>query len=180
MRLIKPISEYYQQESERLIYRAFQEGDVDSFLPFFDREDYMKFLAQDISIPARERAETWINRQIQRQNEGEYGQLAVIEKATGEFIGVGGIIARNWDGKEDYEMTYSLIPAFWGKGYARELVQHFIEFSKENLPVESVISMIHPENIASQKVAFANGLKLDGKWQFLDIPVNIYRVSLDK
>ena len=174
--MIQPAENYYSHTSERLEFRAFSERDSSYFLPFFDRDDYQEYLAQDITIPGNERAETWIKRQMQRQEEKEFGQLAVIEKATGEFIGVGGIIGREIDGREEYEITYSLLPAFWGKGYARELALHFIQYAKENLAIKSVISLIHPENVASIRVAKANGLELDGEWQFMHIPVQIFRL----
>lgn len=178
--MIQPADNYYVQSSERLVFRSFTEMDSVAFLPFFDRDDYQRFLAQDISIPAKERSETWIQRQMQRKAERQFGQLAILEKATGEFIGVGGIIAReNVNGAEEYEITYSLIPAFWGKGYARELALHFIHFAQENLPIKSVISLIHPENAASIGVAEANGLKRDGEWNFMGMPVLIYRLTFD-
>lgn len=176
--MIRPAKNYYSHSSDRLEFRSFSDEDVTAFLPFFDRDDYQKYLAQDISIPAIERATEWINRQLQRQEELQFGQLAVIEKSTGKFIGVGGIIGRNnINGAEEYEITYSLIPEFWGKGYARELALHFIRFAKENLPIKSVISLIHPENNASIRVAESNGLALDGESEFMGMPVLIYRLN---
>lgn len=182
MPTVKPLENYYQQESERLIFRSFESGDIERWLPFFDQDDYQRFLAQDISIPGIERATKWINRQIERKEIGVHGQLAIIEKETGKFIGVGGIIGRDdelKDGEQDYEITYSLLPEFWGKGYARELALHFINYAKENILVDSVMSWIHPENEASKNVARANGLKHDGDTTFMNMPIQVWRIHFD-
>lgn len=161
-----------------MIFRALTLDDVNPWTPFFDRDDYMPFLGQDITLPGANRSKVWIERQIQRKNEEVYGQLAIIEKASGKFIGVGGIIQREIDGKEELEITYSLLPVFWGNGYARELAKHFMDYALETNEVKSVISMIHPENEASIKVALSNGLTLDGTSEFMGIPVEIYRYSI--
>lgn len=178
MRITKPKTNYYEQASDRLLYRSLTLDDIPRWIPFFDRDDYMRFLGQDIEKSAEERSTMWIERQIQRKNDGVYGQLAVIEKSTGDFIGVGGIILREIDDKEELEITYSLMPSVWGKGYARELAKHFIEYAKATNQVESVISMIHPENEASKRVAFANGLELSGEAEFMGFAVEVYRVGV--
>ncbi len=175
MSITKPTPNYYEQASDRLLFRSLTPDDIPLWIPFFDRDDYMRFLGQDVNEPAAVRSQVWIDRQIQRQAEGQYGQLAIIEKASGKFIGLGGIIHRELYDKDELEITYSLLPEFWGKGYARELAKHFMDYAKATNEVTSVISMIHPENEASKKVAFANGLVLSGTAKFLGIPVEIYR-----
>lgn len=175
MSIIKPKTTYYKQASDRLLFRSLTVDDIPLWVPFFHRDDYMPFLMQDISLPAEERAQTWIERQIQRENEEQYGQLAVLEKSSGRFIGVGGVIHRELNGKDELEITYSLLPEFWGNGYARELAKLFIEHVRTNSDATSVISLIHPENNASINVAKANGLQLDGKATFMDVPVDVYR-----
>lgn len=173
----KPKTTYYEQASDRLLFRSLTSDDIKSWMPFFNEEDYHRFLGQDISQPADERATIWIERQIERKSEGTYGQLAVIEKSTGLFMGVGGIIHRELYGNHELEITYSLLHEFWGKGYARELAKNFIDYAKAETDVTSVISMIHPENEASKKVAFANGLTFDRMAKFMSIPVEVYRVN---
>lgn len=175
MSITKPKTTYYEQASDRLLFRSLTLDDVPLWTPFFDRDEYMHFLGQDITKPGNERAFVWIERQIKRKTDCTYGQLAVIERATGKFIGVGGIIHRELYGKDELEITYSLLPEFWGKGYARELAKNFIDYAQEHIQVNSVISMIHPDNEASVKVALANGLKYDGKAKFMKIPVHVYR-----
>lgn len=173
----KPKSGYYEQASDRLLFRALTKDDIKLWVPFFNKEEYQKYLSQDTSIPGEERARVWIERQIQRENEETYGQLAIIEKSSGKFVGVGGIIHRELYGNDDLEITYSLLPEFWGKGYARELAKNFIDYAKAETNAKSVMSMIHPENEASKKVARANGLTFDGMAKFMSIPVEVHRIT---
>ena len=175
MSITKPATTYYEQASDRLLFRSLTLDDVDAWTPFFDRDDYQHFLGQVISEPGNERSKVWIERQIQRKDEGFYGQLAIIEKTSGKFIGVGGIIQRELYGKVEFEITYSLIPEFWGNGYAREMAKHFMDYAQANIDTRSIISMVHPENEPSIKLALANGLKLAGKAKFMGIPVEVYR-----
>ena len=172
-----PESKYYEQASDRLLFRSLTLDDIALWTPFFNKEDYHRFLGQDISLPGAERAKVWIERQIQRKDEGAYGQLAIIEKSTGKFIGVGGIIHRELYGKDEAEITYSLLSSAWGNGYARELAKHFMDYAENNIDIKSVMSMVHPENEASIKVALANGLTHAGKAKFMKIPVEIYRYT---
>lgn len=171
---------YYHQESERLIFRSLKKEDIPNWVPFFDVDDYQHFVLQDTSIPGEDRAKEWIEFQIERAQRGVYGQLAVIEKSSGKFMGVGGIIERDdVNGKHELEITYSLLPNFHGKGYATELALNFIDFARENQLKSTVISLIHPENIASIRVAEKNGLKLSAKTEFREVEVLIYRLSFD-
>lgn len=179
MSITKPKTAYYEQSSDRLLFRSLTLDDIPTWTPFFNQEDYHRFLGQDLSQPGELRARVWIERQIQRQNEGTYGQLAIIEKSSGKFIGVGGIIHRELYGNDDLEITYSLLPKFWGKGYARELAKHFIGYVQAETDAKSVISMIHPENEASKKVARANGLEFDRMAKFMRIPVEVYRLVFE-
>ncbi len=80
MRITKPTPRYYDQASERLIYRVLVLDDVVSWTPFFNDDDYQRFLGQDLTVPGTERSKVWIERQIQRKAENCFGQLAIIKK----------------------------------------------------------------------------------------------------
>lgn len=54
-----PKSGYYEQSSDRLLFRSLTLEDVELWMPFFNQEDYHRFLGQDISKPADERAQVW-------------------------------------------------------------------------------------------------------------------------
>jgi ribosomal-protein-alanine N-acetyltransferase len=180
MSITRPPSIYYKQASDRLLFRSITLDDIEPWSEFCNKEDYQRFVGADISLSSKLRATQWIEKQIERETNKEFGQLAVVEKSSGNFIGVGGIICRSINEISEYEITYSLIPRFWGKGYATELAIHFRNFAVENIETNSVISMIVAENIASNKVASNNGMTPDGKTIFMGMELIIHRHTFAK
>ena len=80
-----------------------------------------------------------------------FGQFSVIEKATGEWIGrVGPWFPEGWPG---LEVGWMLLHEARGKGYAQEAATATLDFAFEVLGWDDVIHVIHPDNLASQKLA---------------------------
>ncbi len=182
----KEYQSYYQgQESERLMYRPFEEADRKRWTPFFEEEAVLGFVGM-LSGPfktmsSEERANAWIDRQLERQKTGTIGQLAIIEKASGTFIGVGGIIARTDEQTGgEWEITYALLPPYRGKGYATEQSIHFKNWAFENTSKESLISVVQVDNSSSQKVAEKNGMRAETEMRYFEMDVRINRVYRDQ
>lgn len=177
-----PTPAYYENHgSERLVFRPFETEDIERWVPFFDEPAGLSFVGMNSgkfkTMPNAERSKSWIEKQIGRQQEGVFGQLAVIEKVTGAFLGVGGLIFRNELGlKEELEITYSLLPEARGKGYATELSLHFKKWAFEHTSIPSVISIVHVENLASINVTHKNGMLVEKEMDYFEMPVRLYRV----
>ena len=176
---LTPHSSYYSQSSERLSFRVLSKVDIQLWVPFFDDNSMLEYLGMATldHLSSEEKSASWIDRQIERQNNGDYGQLAVIDKATNTLIGVGGIIARDLEGVEEYEITYSLMPSSWGKGFATELAVHFKEYARNILKLDSAISIIHIDNEASINVAIKNNMVKERDFEFMEMPVSLYRTN---
>ena len=70
---------------------------------------------------------------------------------TGAFLGrVGPLQPPGWPG---FEIGWALAPAARGKGYAAEAACAAIDWSFETFPLERIVSVIDPRNLASQRVA---------------------------
>ena len=174
-----PTEAYYKQETERLSFRPLVVSDIELWTAFYNDNPSERFVGGDkLGSTPVEKATTWIMKQIERQRNNEFGQLAVIEKESGSLIGLGGIIYRDMDDAEEFEVTYSLLPTCWGKGYATELAVHFKNFAFKYIDSPSVISMIHKENEPSMNVARKNGMVLSSETSFLDMPINVFRVEV--
>ena len=86
-----------------------------------------------------------------------FGYWLVEEQATGAFVGEVGFA----DWKREIQPSIQGIPELgWvfakraqGKGYATEAALAAIEWSRANLPSPSICCLIHPENVASIRVA---------------------------
>ena len=161
-------------ETIKLKFRKLEAGDVETLLPFFSSAEAMKFLFP-LETPVKT-AESWLEKQFGRYAENN-GLYALIHKDTNEFIGQCGLLVQDVDDKQELEIGYHLLPAHWGNGYATEAAIACKKFAFENEMADSIISIIHVDNIASQKVALRNGMQAEKHTTFKGLPVIIYRIS---
>lgn len=166
--------DYFNQESERLKFRKLNLDDINAWTSFFENNDRLTFLGIDITKDPRTLSTEWIHKQLERYKNEGLGHLAVIEKDTGNFIGMGGILPRILNEKPEYEIAYSLKPNYWGKGYGTEIAQQMRLFGTEKGIATSFISIIHKDNKASKHVATKNGMKVQYKTEFMGMKVYVY------
>lgn len=167
------------EKSERLIYRRLLESDFDAWLPFHQDPSSMQYWSGPEEEP-EVACRNWFNKVFYRYDNNLGGHNALILKDTGELVGMCGLLIQTVDDMEELEIGYSLLPAFRGKGFASEAAIKCREFATEHQLRESIISIIHEDNVPSKKVALKNGMQLDKTTEFKGIPVEIYRVYLMK
>ena len=170
---------YFNQESDRLFYRKLSTDDITSWLEFFDNNDRLHFLGMDVSKGKETLAADWINAQLNRYDQNNFGQQAIILKESGEFIGVGGIIPRDLNGQKEYEITYSLKPKFWGKGFATEIATTMKQIGVDNIKSNRFISIIEVENTQSANVALKNGMNVLFQTEFMGMKVNVFGIDVN-
>lgn len=95
------------------------------------------------------------------ENRKQFGWSISI-KATEEFIGEAGmhLSANRFKIGEIY---YSLVPAYWGNGYATEVVKRLIRFGFENLKLHRIQAGVATENVKSIKVLEKAGMVREGR-----------------
>ncbi len=165
--------EYFNQETERVILRKLTMSDVEKWTGFFVDNQMLKYVGVDMSKSPSTLATDWIYKQLERYENQGLGHLAAIEKKSGEFIGVSGIIPREVDGKAEMEISYSLKQEFWGKGFATEISTQLKKFGLENNISNKFVSIIDKENTASINVAIKNGMKILSETKYLGMDVFI-------
>ena len=95
----------------------------------------------------------------------ELGLWATVHKETGKFIGRCGLLPWTIDGQNEVEVAYTISRDYWGQGLATEAAQAILVYGFEKLNLTRLISIIDPENIASQKVATKIGMKFEKEAQ---------------
>jgi [ribosomal protein S5]-alanine N-acetyltransferase len=156
------------EESERLLFRKTQQSDFDSWVEFFrDPKSHLHWTP--LQDPPEIGCKNWYAKQHWRYENNMGGMNALIYKHTGKLIGHCGLLVQTVDGFTELEIGYSLISNFWNNGFAREA-------AFENRFAESLISIISKTNIASQKVAIANGMKQEKATLYHENEVFIYRI----
>lgn len=170
--------DYFSQESERLKFRKITEKDIPSWVEFFVDNDRLHFLGiTDWSKSKEVLAKEWIMAQLDRYEKEGLGHLAVEIKESGEFIGMGGILTRELNGKKEYEVSYSLKPTFWKKGYGTEIAKQMKKYGVKNIKTDRFISIIETENIDSIHIAEKNGMSALFNTEFLSMKVIVYGIG---
>jgi [ribosomal protein S5]-alanine N-acetyltransferase len=138
--------------------------------------DRLRFLGIDLSKKPEIHATEWIEKQLERYEKEGLGHLAVELKETNEFIGVGGIIPRELENKNEFEIAYSLLPKYWKYGYGTELAKQIKKYGFENIKTERFVSIIDKKNSDSINVALKNGMKVLFETHYLGMDVEVYGI----
>lgn len=171
---------YFNQKSERVRFRPLTKEDADSWVEFFINNDRLQYLGIDLSKPKEVLAEGWVNAQLKRYQTQGLGHLAVELKQCSTFIGMAGVLPRVLNGKEEYEIAYSLKPAYWGQGFATEMAKTMKEFALKHIQADRFISIIDRANFQSANVAKKNGMQILEKTQYLGMKVDVFGIKKGK
>ncbi len=164
------------QTSDRLLYRKLTDSDFEDWLPFYNdprSTQYWDGLPKD---PV-EACKAQFERVFERYQNDLGGMNALILKESGKLIGICGLLVQTVDNVQELEIGYSILPNYWLKGLASEAARKCKAFAFENNFSDSLISIIHVDNIPSQKVAINNGMYLDKTTVYKNNPVHIFRVK---
>lgn len=102
-----------------------------------------------------------------------YGPYALEEKATSRLVGVAGFwYPGDWP---EPEIKWGLLPAFWGRGFAKEAAAEVLAHGRKVLPELKFISLIHKENDNSANLARALGATLERELEFRSQRFNVFR-----
>ncbi len=82
--------------------------------------------------------------------------------------------------KSQIEIGYHLFPEYRGLGYATEAAKMFKDFAFDVLSYDEIISIIHPGNYNSQKVALNNGMKHISNATFRNLEVYIFKITREQ
>jgi RimJ/RimL family protein N-acetyltransferase len=163
--------------TDRLITRFLVYEDYYAIANFFSDRETRRFITLTNETDDNTIAIKWINKQLARYANNQYGLQALVNKTTGEFVGQCGLVTQIIDEMSELEIGYHIFPKFRGQGYATEAAVKFKHYAFENNLASSVISIIHKNNIASQRVAEKNGMEREKATKFQGAEVYVYRVT---
>lgn len=137
-------------ETPRMLARQFVPDDLDDFAALCANADVMRFMGDGTTLP-REMVARWIDVCQVRYRERGYGTSAVIEKATGRFMGYCGVVRapdRDFD-----ELIYAFSPEYWGQGYALEMAQAMVDYVFGISQLDAIYVTIDARNEPSLRIA---------------------------
>jgi RimJ/RimL family protein N-acetyltransferase len=103
-----------------------------------------------------------------------YGFWVFEDRATGEFLGEGGLMdaRRDLDGLQDMpEVGWALMPGAAGRGIATEAMAAVLHWADAQLPIHRTGCIIDPGNAASLRVAAKLGYLEAGRPLFRGAPI---------
>lgn len=160
-------------ETERLIMREMTLADREGLLAIFSDAEMMRFYPKPFD---RQRTAAWIEWNLRNYAEYGFGLWALILKQNGELIGDCGLIIQDVDGRQETEIGYHVRRDLWGQGFATEAAQTCRNYGFQ-LGRNRLISLIHPDNVASRRVAEKNGMSLVKQTLWRDKPTCIYAIE---
>lgn len=163
-------------ETTRLLLREFRESDLDDFARICADPLVMRYVGQGKPLSLQE---TWrqIAFLIGHWELRGFGMWAVQSKSTGKLLGrVGFHQPGDWPG---FEIGWLMDRQFWGQGLATEGARAAIELAVPRFGQRHVISLIHPDNAPSIRVAQKLGESLEGESEIHGNTVLRYGIYLN-
>jgi len=140
--------------TERLLMRPLTAAYLPDMLDLYSDPEVVRFLKPLDEAGhlrrLRETEEMWTSR--------GYGRAAVHDRATGRFLGRGGL--HYWPQFDEVEVGWVLRADAWGRGWATEAGRAWAQWAFEHLDVPYVTACIAPDNRASRAVAERLGMQV--------------------
>lgn len=155
-------------ETPRLRLRPFTLDDIDPLHQLMDDPEVMRYFPTT-DLPSREQIERLVRGQLAHWEKHDYGWWAVELREQAGLIGWSGL--QYLTETDETEIAYFLGKAFWGRGLATEGAREGLKHGFETLGLARIVALVHPENLASQRVIQKLGLSLTG-------PVHYFGVDL--
>jgi ribosomal-protein-alanine N-acetyltransferase len=161
----------------RLILRAFQGEDIERLAELMANRDFMRF---SLGPYTREQTQGVLQKFLSWNQAGLPSQFAVIFRRNGELIGYCGFLHWHLDGADEVEIGYRLHPDYWNRGLATEAARAVRDHAFRDLNLPKVISLIHPDNSASRRVAEKNGMKIERDTVFRGFPTQVFAITQEE
>jgi RimJ/RimL family protein N-acetyltransferase len=145
-------------ETERLVLRPLEADDAPALLGLYADPEVVRFMRPALAGEAEERQNIERHRRDHYERYG-FGLLGAIHRGSGRFAGRLGLLRSRIGGREETEVSYLLAPEYRGQGLATEGVQSLLNLARTRLGLSRIVAVIHPENVASMRVAERCGLE---------------------
>lgn len=162
--------------TERLALRPFEARDVDGLHEIMNQKDILNYFPSQ-TPPEKEKVAKFIQRQLDQWEEIGYAWWAVTLATDADSMILGWQGLQYLPDTDEVEVGYLLSREHWGHGYATEGARASLAYGFEMLDVDEIVGIVHPENIASQRVLEKVGMGKRVRTEYFGMDVYRYRVG---
>lgn len=150
-------------KTDRTFIRPFVPEDLDELCQLCSTPEAMRFIPPLFGTETRKQTAERLNNYINHYE--EHGiSFGFVTDTEGDFIGRAGFYFVPEVNK--YEIGFSLLPQYWGKGLATEIARGLLEYAFDQLHLDSVCARTIAGNQASENVLHKNGFSFLGERAF--------------
>jgi RimJ/RimL family protein N-acetyltransferase len=161
-------------ETSRLVLRPFAEEDVDLLAELMANRDFMRFSLGPYTL---EQTQTVLDKILSWNRARLPSQFAIIMRSNDTLIGYCGFFHQQVDETNEIEIGYRLHPDYWNQGLATEAATAVRDHAFGDLKLPRVISLIHPDNVASRRVAEKIGMRFERRTVFKGFPTLVFAIK---
>jgi len=161
-------------ETPRTFMRDILGNDADFLLRMMGDAEVMRFYPKPAD--AKDVRE-FIDRMRRAYRDDGCGLWLVVDRESGEPLGRVGLVRQQVNGADEFEIGYMIHRPFWRRGLATEAALAVRDYAFAERKLSRVVSLIRPENIASQGVARKLGMEIVGSWDHAGLPHHVFAVQ---
>jgi RimJ/RimL family protein N-acetyltransferase len=150
-------------ETERLVLRPPEARDLGAIVRQITDPEVMRYISMGVALTPEDAPSRFASMRRGWDEDG-FGRFMLDRRDTGETIGRVGLLV--WDplvwaagtrrelgDTAEIELGWTLERAAWGRGYATEAATAVRDWALREVAPRRLISLIHPDNVASIAVA---------------------------
>lgn len=163
-------------ETDRLLLRRFVPGDLDDLFALYSDPEVRRHFPE--GVLSRDETQEELERFLEgHPDHPELGLWATIHKPSGRFIGRCGLLPWTIEDRLETEVAYLLARDQWRQGLGVEIARGLVRYGFKRLNRPRLISLIDPENVASQRTAEKAGLAFEREIVLDDMRCRIYATA---
>jgi RimJ/RimL family protein N-acetyltransferase len=158
----------------RLRLRGFEATDAEAMHHLMAEEGVLRYFPST-KAPSLERVRSmivWFQNHWQQRG---YGDWVVETRESGEVMGRCGLLYIQ--DTAETEIDFLLGKPFWGQGFATEAAKAALQFGLEEHNFAAVVGIVHPENLASQRVLEKLGMRQTMRTNYFGMDCFRYEIA---
>lgn len=165
-----------ERRTDRLMLRALGPDDLPALVAMHQNEDVMATLG---GLRSASVTEQLVRDAVAHWDVHGFGPWTIRGHASGEFMGRGGLGHTIVDGRDEIEVAYALMPAFWRQGFATELARESVAVAFAELRLSDIVGFTQVTNLASRRVLDKAGFRFEREFVRLGLPHVLCRLTRD-